>query len=129
MSARVLPLLLAGVGSVAGAQATAIHREPMEAADFPGNGLHTIMVRTTINPAGTVAAHTHPGLELAYVTVGTVEVTIGAAAPKRVAAGQSFQIAPHTRHIVHNAGPQAAVVVSTYIVDPAAPIATPAPAP
>ena len=128
MSVRVLRLLLlAGVASVAGAQATAIHREPLQTADFPGNGLHSVMVRTTIDPAGTVAAHTHPGLELAYVAAGAVEVTIGGAAPKQIAAGQSFQIPPRTRHVVYNSGPQAAVVVSTYIVDPAVPIATPAP--
>ncbi|MGI4732566.1 MAG: cupin domain-containing protein [Janthinobacterium lividum] len=127
MSVRVLSLLLASVASVAGAQATAVRREPLQTADFPGNGLHTVIVRTTIDPAGTVAAHTHPGLELAYVAAGVVEVTIVGAAPRRVAAGQSFQIAPRTRHVVHNAGTQAAVVVSTYVVDPAAPIATPAP--
>jgi quercetin dioxygenase-like cupin family protein len=120
-------MVLAGLASVAGAQVTAIHREPLQIADFPGNGLHSVMIRTTIDPAGTVAAHIHPGLELAYVAAGVVEVTIGGTAPRRVAAGQSFQIAPRTRHIVRNAGTQAAVVVSTYIVDPAAPIATPAP--
>ena len=128
MSARRLaPALLAAIASSASAQPGAIHRQPLQTADFPGNGLHSVMVRTTIDRGGVIAPHVHAGLELAFVASGEVEVTIAAAPARRVAAGQSFQVPPRTRHSVRNVGSHAATITSTYIVDPAAPLATPAP--
>lgn len=123
----LLALMLAVLPGMVSAQTSAIHRQPLETADFPGNGLHTVVMRTTIDPAGVIAPHIHAGLEMAYVAAGTVTVTIGDAPPREVAAGGSFQVAPRTRHSVRNSGSEPAVVVSTYIVDPAAPLATPAP--
>jgi quercetin dioxygenase-like cupin family protein len=123
----LLALILAAVPDMVGAQTSLIHRQPLETADFPGNGLHTVVMRTTIDPAGVVAPHLHAGLEMAYVAAGTVTVTIGDAPAREVAAGGSFQVAPRTRHSVRNSGSGRAVVVSTYIVDLAAPLVTPAP--
>jgi quercetin dioxygenase-like cupin family protein len=123
----LLALMLGVVPDIVGAQTPLIHRQPLETSDFPGNGLHTVVIRTTIDPAGMVAPHLHAGLEMAYVAAGTVAVTIGDAPAREVAAGGSFQVTPRTRHSVRNSGSGQAVVVSTYIVDPAAPLATPAP--
>jgi len=115
-AAALFLLSLAALPGMAAAQPSAIHRQPLENADFPGGGLHTVVVRTTIDPAGVIAPHLHAGLEMAYD------------APARdVAAASAFQVPPRTRHSVRNTGETAAVVVSTYIVDPAAPLATPAP--
>jgi quercetin dioxygenase-like cupin family protein len=127
MITRRFALLLIAVPGAAFAQASAIHRQPLETADFPGDGLHTTTIRTTIDAGGLIAPHRHPGLELAYVAAGMVEVTIGDVSARRIAAGGAFQVAPGTRHSVRNPTGQAAVVVSTYIVDPAQPLATPMP--
>ena len=126
-AAALFLLSLAALPGMAAAQPSAIHRQPLENADFPGGGLHTVVVRTTIDPAGVIAPHLHAGLEMAYVAAGTVSVTIGDAPARDVAAASAFQVPPRTRHSVRNTGETAAVVVSTYIVDPAAPLATPAP--
>lgn len=127
MIARTLAALLVAVPAAALAQAAAIHRQPLETAEFPGGALHTLLVRTTIDAGGLVPPHVHPGLEVAYVAAGEVEVVMAGAPPRRVTAGGSFQVAPRTRHSVRNVGAGGAVVVSTYIVDPAAPLVTPAP--
>ena len=127
MIVRIFAMLLLAAPGASFGQASAIHRQPLETADFPGNGLHATTIRTTLDAGGLIAPHRHPGLELAYVAAGTVEVTIGDAPARRIAAGGSFQVAPVTRHSVRNPTGQAAVVVSTYIVDPAQPLATPMP--
>jgi quercetin dioxygenase-like cupin family protein len=108
-------------------QADAIRREPLADVPFPGNGLHTLMIRTTLAPGGIIARHRHPGQELAYVLSGGVAVTIGAAGPRPVAAGQAFTVTPREPHLVRNPGSVPAVILSTYIVDPAEPLATPLP--
>ena len=97
-------LLLAGlVSGAAVGQTAGVQRQPLETATFPGKGLHTTMVRTTLDANSRIAPHRHPGLEVAYVATGRVEVTIGAAPKRLVAAGQSFQITPGLRHAVDNA--------------------------
>lgn len=128
MSARIiLVLATASLPGALGAQATAIHREPLETTDFPGHGLHTLLIRTTIDRGGVIALHVHPGQEVAYVASGAVEVVIGSVPARRVGAGQSFRVARGTPHSVRNAGAEPAVVVSTYIVDPFEPLAKPVP--
>jgi quercetin dioxygenase-like cupin family protein len=124
---RLLMLLSLAASGAAFGQTTSVHRQPLETANFPGKELHTTMVRTTLDAKSLIAPHRHPGLEVAYVAVGQVEVAIGEAPERTVAAGGSFQISPGVRHKVRNNSGMAAVLVSTYIVDPVQPLASPAP--
>lgn len=126
-TARWLCVPLLAISGTAFGQASAIHRQPLQTADFPGNGLHATTIRTTLDAGGLIAPHRHPGLEIAYVAAGMVEVTIGDRQPSRITAGGSFQVTPGTRHSVRNPTGQPAVLVSTYIVDPSQPLATPVP--
>jgi len=123
----VLLLLAIGKTAPALAQSNAIHRETLQTAEFPGNGFHTIVVRTTLRAAGLIAPHRHPGLEVAVVESGEVVVTLGTGAPVPRQSGMSWQVAPGLAHSVRNVGSVPAVIVSTYIVDPSQPLASPIP--
>jgi quercetin dioxygenase-like cupin family protein len=126
--ARQLLMMLSVVASSAAVgQMDSVHRQKLETASFPSKRLHTSMMRTTLDAGGLIAPHRHPGLEVAYVAAGQVKVAIGDAPERTVAAGGSFQIARGVRHKVANTSAMAAVIVSTYIVDPAQPMASPAP--
>jgi len=126
MIRAVVGTLLVLLPAAAPGQDSAIHRQPLESTDWPA-GLATRLVATTIDAGGLVAAHRHPGLEVAYVAKGGVTVTIDDAPPRHVTVGSSFQVPPRTRHSVLADRAGAALVVSTYIIEAGKPIATPAP--
>ena len=123
----ILLMLVIGKAGPALAQANAIHRETLQPAEFPGNGFHTVVVRTTLRPGGVIASHRHPGLEVAVLESGEVVVTSGTAAPLPRQSGMSWQVAPGLAHSVRNVGSAPAVIISTYIVDPSQPLASPIP--
>ena|ERR1700761_3037255 len=113
------------IGASAEAQSTAVQRTTLQTEDFPVP-LHTITVRIEFPRGALVAPHTHPGVEMGYVVSGQAQVTIAGAAPMTLKAGDSFKVAPDTVHSVANTGTGQLVVLSTYVVDPKKPLATPA---
>jgi quercetin dioxygenase-like cupin family protein len=119
-------LALAFALSVA-AQPSAVHKTTLQDQPFPPPIYHSVTVRTEVDAGGLVAPHTHPGLETAYVVAGHALVTITGRAPQRVGAGDSFAVPPRTVHSVRNVGTGPLILVSTYVVETAQPIASPAP--
>lgn len=109
------------------AQPSAVHKETLQTQPFPAPPLHSVLVHTTVDPGGTGARHTHPGLELAYVVQGEGLLSIQGRPERRLARGDSFAVPPNTPHSVRNTGRDALVMVSTYVVDAGKPIASPAP--
>lgn len=108
------------------AQTDTVHRTTLQEQQFPEPKYHTITVRTVIDPGGTVAAHTHPGAEMAYVESGSATLTLAPAAPRTLAAGDSFTIVQGTIHALTNAGKTPLTVISTYVVERGMPVAIPA---
>ena len=94
---------------------------------FPAPTYQTVTVRTVIDPGGQVAPHTHPGLEMGYVLAGQGSVTVKGQAPRPLTVGDSFAMPQGTVHSVSNTGPEPLVLLSTYVVEKAKPIASPAP--
>jgi quercetin dioxygenase-like cupin family protein len=121
--ATVAALCLA---SAAGAQPDQVHKTTLEDTPFPPPVFHTVTVRTVVDPGGEVAPHTHPGLEMGYVLVGKALLNVRGQPQRSLVAGDSFSIPPRTVHSVHNTGPGALTMLSTYVVERGQPIASPA---
>ena len=86
-----------------------------------------IVIGTASFPTGAVIGfHTHPGDEAGYVIRGTVTLKTRGEADKTLLAGASFFNASGAIHSVI-AGSGGATLVSTWIVDVGAPIATEVP--
>ena len=86
-----------------------------------------IVIGTASFPTGAVIGfHTHPGDEAGYVIRGTITLKTRGEADKTLLAGASFFNASGAIHSVI-AGSGGATLVSTWIVDVGAPIATEVP--
>lgn len=123
----LFPILTAGLTSAAGAQASAVHRTPLQDLPFPPPIYHTATVKAVVDPGGEVMPHTHPGAEMAYIVSGKAIVTRKGQPALALAAGDSFAIPPGTVHSVKNAGPGPLVMISTYVVDKSKPLVQPVP--
>ena len=83
-----------------------------------------VQVRTEI-PVGVASGwHTHPGEEIGYIVEGNVRMEIAGSEALLLDAGHGFLIPPGTPHNAHDLGPGTGVMLSTYLVDPSAPLST-----
>lgn len=130
-SRRNISLCLAAIAALSVATAAVgqetFHKTTLQTQDFPGATYQTVTVRTVIDPRGQVGAHTHPGLEMAYVLAGQGAVIVKGKPPRPLKAGDSFAMPQGTVHSVRNTGAKPLVLLSTYVVDKSKPIASPAP--
>lgn len=128
LCAGVLSIALDATGIVqaqAQVQAQGVHKTTLQSMPFPDHGEHTVLVRTVVDPGRQVALHSHPGLELAYIVSGRAHVHVQGRPDAELGPGGSFAAPPDTPHAVGNIGRDPLVIVSTYVVDPTKPIATP----
>src|SRR3954467_9128379 len=79
------------VAGVAIAQQSGIKRTPLQKVDFPA-GYNTITAIAEIPAGGAAGRHTHPGAETGYVLEGELELLIEGQPPKKLKAGDSYQI-------------------------------------
>ena len=117
-------LLLAGLPSLAADEP--IKRIPLEKAEVAGTNLVVILSRTEIVPNGAVPRHTHPGLELTDCLEGEVTLSVEGQADRVIKAGDHFLNPAGVPHS-GKAGPNGAVLISSYVVDKDKPLASPAP--
>jgi quercetin dioxygenase-like cupin family protein len=110
-------LVAAGVPA-AHAQQTGLTRTPLQQVDFPDK-YATQSFLVTIAPKATVARHTHPGVEMAYVVAGEGILS--------VKAGESWAVPAGKPHGARNTGSKPMKLVATYVVEKDKPLATPAP--
>lgn len=123
-----LGLMATGVAAPAQAQGSAapggVVRKMLSTIDYPGDGKVSILM-TLEAPEGTVIArHTHPGIESSVVTEGELELEVQGQAPRRVVAGEGFQVPPGIPHggkVLKNAR-----LAITYVVEKDKPLASPA---
>jgi quercetin dioxygenase-like cupin family protein len=109
------------------AQPSAITRTTLQSHDFPGAVYRSELMRVELAKGGTVARHTHPGLELTYVQNGQALLKVAGQPDRTLKTGDSFSTTEGTPHSVTNTGPGVLTLISTYVVDKAKPLATPAP--
>ncbi len=126
-----LPAALAALALLttasAQAQPSAITRVTLQSHDFPGAVYRSELMRVDIAKGGTVARHTHPGLELTYVDQGQALVKVAGQPDRTVKTGDSFSTTEGTPHSVTNIGPGVLTLITTYVVDKSKPLSTPAP--
>src|SRR3954453_3416489 len=98
---------------------TELQHEP---SSIPGREI--VQVITEI-PVGVASGwHMHPGEEVGYILEGTVEMEIEGGPTRTLNAGDPFLIPPRTPHNATDLGPGTGMMLSTYIVETDAPIAT-----
>lgn len=91
-------------------------------SSIPGRDI--VQVRTEIPDGVASGWHTHPGEEVGYIVEGTVRMEIAGQTALLLHAGDGFLIPPSTPHDAHDLGPGTGVMLSTYIVDPSAPLSS-----
>ena len=92
------------------------------ASSIPGRDI--VQVLTEIPVGATSGWHMHPGEEVGYIVTGTVRMEIDGAETLTLHAGDPFLIPPRTSHTATDLGPDAGLMLSTYIVAAEEPIAT-----
>ena len=122
--ALAIGALLISTGAFA--QATAVHRAPLEDQAYPA-GYHALTVKTTVDQGGTVLPHTHPGIENTYILAGQGILKIAGQPDRAVKAGDSFAIPAAAVHGLVNTGPSAVTMITTYVLEKDKPLATPVP--
>lgn len=114
----------------AGAQgapaAGGISRKVLSQTDGPAPGYVTIIAEVEIAPGAVAGRHTHPGIETGYVLEGTFELPIQGRPNVMLKPGDAFQVPPETPHAGGPASPNKIRLISTFVVEKAKPLATPA---
>ena len=108
------------------AATSGVTRKILSQTDGPTPGYVTLLVEATIEPGVTVARHTHPGVESAYVLEGGFELPIQGQATRMLKKGDGFHIPPETPHAGGKAGDAKSVILITYVVEKGKPLASPA---
>ena len=103
-----------------------VTRKILSQTDGPTPGYTTLLVEATIEPGVSVARHTHPGVESAYVMEGGFELPIQGQATRMIKKGDGFQIPPETPHAGGKAGDTKTRILITYVVEKGKPLASPA---
>jgi quercetin dioxygenase-like cupin family protein len=98
---------------------TEIQREP---SSIPGREI--VQVLTEIPVGAESGWHTHPGEEVGYIVVGTVEMKMQGRPPLMLHAGDGFLIPPGTPHNALDVGPGSGHMLSTYVVQIGQPLVT-----
>jgi quercetin dioxygenase-like cupin family protein len=102
-----------------------VKRKILSQIDGPTPGYVTITAEAEIAPGMTVARHTHPGIEAAYILEGELNLEVEGQPARAFKAGDAFQVPPVTPHGGKN-GDKATRITSTYIIEKGKPLASPA---
>jgi quercetin dioxygenase-like cupin family protein len=89
--------------------------------NVPGT-TEAIQVRVDFPAGATAAAHSHPGVEIAYVLEGTFEYTLEGSAPVVLKTGESVYIPEGVNHSVRVLNNGKASELATYIVRKGEPV-------
>jgi quercetin dioxygenase-like cupin family protein len=108
------------------AQQAGVKRTPLQKIDFPA-GYNTVTGIAEIPAGGAAGRHTHPGVEAGYVLEGEVEFLVEGQPPKKLKAGDSYQVPEGVAHDAKVIGDKPAKVLGTYVVKAGEPLAKPAP--
>ena len=107
-------------------QTSGVTRKILSTTDVPDSIYVVIQVTAEVAPGATVARHTHPGIEAAYVLEGEGEFYIDGQPTQPLKANSSYHVPPVVPHSLHNSGSQPMRLSSTYTVEKGKPLASPA---
>ena len=102
-----------------------VTRKILSQLDGPAPGYTTVLAEATIEAGVSVARHTHPGIESAYVLEGGLEVPIQGQETRVVKAGEGFQVPPETPHAGGKPAEARTRILVTYVVEKGKPLASP----
>ena len=111
---------------IAIAQQSGIKRTPLQKLDFPA-GYNTVTAIAEVPAGGAAGRHTHPGAETGYVLEGELELLIDGQPPKKLKAGESYQIPEGAIHDAKASGDKPMKVLGVYVIKAGEPLAKPAP--
>ncbi len=101
--------------------------KPIMAAPVTGDDRkEMVLMSVSIQPAGAVPMHTHPGDCVGSVVEGTVELLVEGQPPRRVAAGEAYSNLRGAVHGFRNVGDTQAKLLNSLVVDKGAPRVQPA---
>jgi quercetin dioxygenase-like cupin family protein len=103
-----------------------VTRKILSQIDGPTPGYVTIIVEAEIEPGVTVARHTHPGVESAYIIEGGLDLPIEGQPIRALKPGDGFVVPPNTPHAGGKNGDKKTKIASTYVVEKGKPLASPA---
>jgi quercetin dioxygenase-like cupin family protein len=117
---------LASTATVALAQAQGIKRTVLQRQDLAGaEQKECVLATAEIEAGANVGKHFHPGLEVAYVAEGTLDLIVDGEPTKHLKAGDSYRIDARKPHDAKATGSSPTKVVATYVVEKGQPLATP----
>jgi quercetin dioxygenase-like cupin family protein len=106
------------------AQPAGVARTVIQSTDLDEKHV-TILMVIELAPGASIARHTHPGIESAYVMEGGVELSVQGQPDRLVKPGEGFQVRPNTPHSARN-GDRPTKAAITYVVEKGKPVASPA---
>jgi quercetin dioxygenase-like cupin family protein len=108
------------------AQAQGIKRTVLQRQDLAGaEQKECVLASAEIEPGANVGKHFHPGLEVAYIAEGALDLMVDGEQTKHLKAGDSYRIDVRKPHDARNTGSTPTKVVVTYVVEKGQPLATP----
>jgi quercetin dioxygenase-like cupin family protein len=107
------------------AQTSGVTRKILSTTELPDGKYVTVQVSAEITAGATVARHTHPGIESAFVLDGEGELMIDGTPNAMLKAGDAFQVPPSAPHSLKN-GSKPMKLSIVYTVEKGKPLATPA---
>ncbi len=119
-------MLAPAIAADAPAGPPGVKRVELHRWDVPGSAYAGISTAVEIEPNAGLPMHTHPGVEMAYVTGGAVTLAIQGQPEKVYKVGETFKIEANVPHSAKNAGTVPYKAVSTYIVEKDKPLVSPA---
>jgi quercetin dioxygenase-like cupin family protein len=109
-----------------GTQTGGTTRTILSSTEFPGDKYITILVSVEVAPGATVARHTHPGVESAFVLEGEGVFSVKGQPDRQFKTMDSWQIQPEVPHSLRNGNKTSRFAV-TFVVEKDKPLASPAP--
>ena len=103
-----------------------VKRTILQKTELPDSKYMTLLVVAEIAPGVTVARHTHPGIESAYVLEGEGEIFVHGQPARQLKVADGIQIPPETPHWART-GEKPMKLAVTYVVEKDKPLASPAP--
>jgi quercetin dioxygenase-like cupin family protein len=124
MRALLMIALIAVGASALGAQSVrppGTARTDLQRHDLSIPGREVVQLRVDFAPGASFPRHTHPGEEIIYVIVGSLEYEV-AGKPVTVNAGGALFVPAGTVHAARNVGTVPAAELGTYIVEKGKPL-------
>lgn len=101
-------------------------RKILSQSDGPTPGYVTILVEAELQSGGTIARHTHPGIESTYILEGSVEIPIEGQPTRSYKQGDHYQIPAGTPHAGGKPSETKVRLATTYVVEKDKPLVSPA---